>query len=293
MSSMSWFHRGDFAAARAYAGQALAVYDPAHARNLASQAADQQIVALTLSFRSLASLGLLDQARLRRDQTLEQARQRGHAFTLAIVLSHALIGDYEIADPTVSLERANELAALCAEHGFPFWGVIASWHRGRSLSALRRLEEALPLLTEALAGYRAIGAVAGVPNLLTSLGDALGKAGRPTEGLKQLDEAARQIETTDERWIESNMHRVRGELLIAVGDLAAAESSIRQAITVARRQNAKFWELRATLDLARLWRDQGKRDEARDLLAPIYGWFTEGFDTPVLQEAKSLLEQLN
>src|SRR5215469_12610828 len=115
---------------------------------------------------------------------------------------------------------------------------------------------------------------------------------RPTKGLEQIDEVARQIETTQERGTEADMHRVRGELLTAVGDAVAAETRLCKAISVARRQNAKVWELPAANSLARLWRDQGKRHEARDLLAPIYGWFTEGFDTPVLQDAKALLNEL-
>ena len=100
------------------------------------------------------------------------------------------------------------------------------------------------------------------------------------------------MEITNERWTEAELHRVRGKLLVAVGALASAEDNFHKAVAVAQRQNAKLWELRASLDLARLWRDQGKRREARDLLAPIYGWFTEGFDTPVLQDAKALLDEL-
>src|SRR5690348_2347731 len=117
-------------------------------------------------------------------------------------------------------------------------------------------------------------------------------AGRLEDGLNSLAEAASLLEMTQERWAEAEMHRVRGTLLSRC-ELAAVEDSYRQALTVARRQSAKFWELRAALDLARLWRDQGKRAEACDLLAPVYNWFTEGHDTPVLKEAKALLEQLS
>jgi predicted ATPase len=154
------------------------------------------------------------------------------------------------------------------------------------------VEEGLELLTEALAGIRATGAVTSVPFFLTMLAGALGNAGRPTEGLKQLNEAEQQIEARNERWSESDVHRVRGELLIAVGDAVVAEKSFHQAIGVARRQSAKLFELRAAAGLARLWRDQDKRTEARDLLAPIYSWFTEGFDTPALKDAKALLDEL-
>ena len=113
------------------------------------------------------------------------------------------------------------------------------------------------------------------------------------EGLTALEELERLIETTHDRADEALLHLIRGDLLIAMGDLPAAQASFQKAIGVARRQSAKLYELRAAISLARLWRDQGKRAEARDLLAPVYGWFTEGFDTPVLQEAKALLNELS
>jgi predicted ATPase len=150
----------------------------------------------------------------------------------------------------------------------------------------------LALQTEAEPAFRAAGGLIYKPEGLTLLADALGKANRPMEGLQHLEEAARQVEATSERWAEANMHRARGELLTAVGKLAAAESSFHQAITVARRQSARLWELRAAMALARLWREQGKRDDARELLASVYGWFTEGFDTLDLKEAKAMLDEL-
>jgi predicted ATPase len=140
---------------------------------------------------------------------------------------------------------------------------------------------------------RATGSFLHKPTWLMSLAEAYGKAGRPKDGLNELEEAARQIDATEERWAESNLHRIRGELLMAVGNLAEAEASFRQAIETARRQSAKLWELRAATSLARLWRDRGKYNEARDLLAPIYNWFTEGLDTPVLREADLVLEELS
>jgi predicted ATPase len=115
---------------------------------------------------------------------------------------------------------------------------------------------------------------------------------KPNEGLKYLDEAARLIETKEIRSGEAGMYRRRGELLSVIGDREAAEANFLQAIDVARRQSAKLWELLATCKLAQLWRDQGKRAEARDLLGPIYNWFTEGFDAPDLKDAKALLDQL-
>src|SRR5215472_6559244 len=113
------------------------------------------------------------------------------------------------------------------------------------------------------------------------------------EGLaKQRDKGLEHLAETEERWAEAELHRVRGELLRAGDDIAGAERSFSQAISIAQQQSAKFWELRAAISLARLWRKQGKRDAACDLLTPIYGWFAEGFDTPVLKEAKALLDEL-
>ena len=117
-------------------------------------------------------------------------------------------------------------------------------------------------------------------------------AAQADEGLKRLAEAANIVEVTQERWAEAEMHRLRGTLLLSMHKRAAAEDSFRLALTVAQHQSAKFWELRAATNLARLWCDRGKRTEARDLLAPIYGWFTEGFDTLDLKEAKALLGEL-
>jgi predicted ATPase len=143
-----------------------------------------------------------------------------------------------------------------------------------------------------LVAYRATGAVTWVPFFLTLLAEAEGRAKERGQGLGHLAEAERVMAESEERWAEVELHRVRGELLRAGHDPAAAERSFSQAIGIAQQQSAKFWELRAAISLARLWREQGKRDAARDLLAPTYGWFTEGSDTPVLKEAKTLLDEL-
>jgi predicted ATPase len=144
-----------------------------------------------------------------------------------------------------------------------------------------------------MAKFRATGGVTTLPTSLTVTAEALYRAGRPTEALKHLDQAENRIDATQERWFEAEMHRVYGECLIACDDLASAEGRFHRSLSVARRQSAKLWEIRAATSLARLWRDQGKWLEARNLLGPIYGWFTEGFDTVVLRDAKVLLGELN
>jgi len=143
-----------------------------------------------------------------------------------------------------------------------------------------------------MVAVRDTGNVANTPYLFMGLAEAYTMSGQPIEGLNCLAVAAQIIETTEERCDEAELHRLRGDLLCATGDRAGAEQSYHLALTVAKQQSAKLFELRAATNLARLWRDQGKRSEARDLLSPIYSWFTEGFDTPVLQDAKTLLDQL-
>jgi tetratricopeptide (TPR) repeat protein len=170
------------------------------------------------------------------------------------------------------------------------WGLA---FRGLALAALGQTQEAFTLLTQALTQLRAIGAVLHLPDQLAWLAKVAAMLGQPAEALRYLAEAAQIIETTDERISEAEvLYRVPGDLLNATGDRSRAEQHYRQAIAVAEWQSAKLYQLRASISLARLWHDQGRRAEAHNLLAPIYGWFTEGFDAPVLQEAKALLDEL-
>jgi predicted ATPase len=160
------------------------------------------------------------------------------------------------------------------------------------LTALGQAQEGVALLAKGLSAGRDTGAVVNVPEALMMLAGAYAQLGRSIEGLDCLTEATQIIRTTDARCVEAESYRLRGDLLNGTGDRAAAEQNYRLALAVAERQNAKTFELRAATSLARLWREQGKRAKACNLLAPIYGWFTEGFDTPVVQDAKALLDQL-
>ena len=166
-------------------------------------------------------------------------------------------------------------------------------YRGRSYIVLGQVSEGLALLTQALAGTRATEGVVNTPILFTWLAEAHAMLGQPGEARDYLAEAARIVETTEERLFEAELlYRVPGDLLNAAGDQSAAEQCYRRDITVAERQSAKLLQLRASTSLARLWRDQGKHAEARDLLDPIYNWFTEGFDAPDLKNARTLLDEL-
>ena len=156
-----------------------------------------------------------------------------------------------------------------------------------------QVQEGLALLTQALAELQPTGSVVSMPRLFTWLAEAYTLLGQQAEALNYVAEAARIIETTEERCLQcAVLHRVPGDVRNAAGDRSAAEQHYRQAIAVAERQSAKLFQLRASTSLARLWRDQGKRVEARDRLDPIYNWFTEGFDAPDLMEAKALLHEL-
>lgn len=157
---------------------------------------------------------------------------------------------------------------------------------------LGRPSDGIGLILDGLDGCRMSGCGVVVPFWLAILGELYGHAGQFEEGLKRLAEAEQMIDNTQERWPEAEVYRLRGQLLLQLDDSAAAEASFVRALGVARRQSAKFWELRAAASLARLWRDQGKRAQSADLLSPIYSWFIEGFDTVVLQEAKALLGEL-
>jgi class 3 adenylate cyclase/predicted ATPase len=270
----------------------LANSDPA-LRSAATALTDVDELVVTLSHLAapLAQLGYLDQARARRDAAIVEARKLRHAFTLAFALGFSLHIE-EAASEAVML-RAEELLALATEHGFPFWKAWGTLHRGRCLAMVGRETEGIAQMTEGLAAFRSTGTVVWLPLWLIRLAEAYGKARQPLEALEHLTEAIRIIERTEEGEFEAELYRVRGELLLATEDAGQAEESFCTALEIARRQSAKLWELRAVTSLARLWRAQGKWAEARDLLASVYGWFTEGFDTPVLQEARALLDELS
>jgi predicted ATPase len=190
------------------------------------------------------------------------------------------------------LEQADELLRLATEHGLGYFQALALIQRGWCLAALGRTDEGVPLITSGCAGLDELGFLLFSPWRLTLLADACRMAGQWQTALERFAEARRVSEETEDRWFQGETLRLTGDVLLATGDPAAAEASYQQALALAQQQSAKLWELRAVTSLGRLWRDQGKRCEAYDLLGSVYGWFTEGLDTPVLQEAKALLEEL-
>jgi len=292
-SGHTFFYLGKFMDARAYFENALSLWDPMF-RVFAPSPEDGYVVSVIHYSRTLLCLGYVEQARLRRDEALAEAR-RLSPYNLAFALCHAWYGDWALEGVTsvqTMRRSAEDVLAISSEHGFPLLLERGKVMRGWCMGVLGQRAEGIPLLLQGLAIYRATGANLAMPFFLTTLAEVYGMGAQPEEGLNRLAEAANLVETTQERWVEAEMHRLRGTLLRSMREPSAAEDSFREALAVARRQSAKFWELRAATSLARLLRDQAKRDEARDLLAPIYGWFTEGFDTVDLKEAKALLDEL-
>jgi tetratricopeptide (TPR) repeat protein len=282
------FFLGEFASARAVLERCLGLGDSAH-RTIKGLPFDPYALMLPFLALTLTCLGYIDQARKWIYEALAEARRLGHAHTLAHVLVVENWIDALTCSPMVHLE---ETLALTTEHEFPFYLSLVRAFRGRSLVVAGQAQEGLALLTQGLAELRAIGGVNNTPMLLTWLAEAYALLGQPAEARNCLAEAARIVETIEERIFEGELHRVPGDLLAASGDLAGAEQHYCEAIAVAERQSARLFQLRASTSLARLWHDQGKRVEAHDLLAPIYGWFTEGLDAPVLKQAKALLDEL-
>jgi predicted ATPase len=198
-----------------------------------------------------------------------------------------------VGDNIALQERACQLVAVATEQGFPFRRAMGTISHGWVKVKNGDVTEGILLLRSGLTAYRATGAEVWVPYYGALLAAACEIAGQLEEGLAGLDEALQIVERTGERWFEAELHRHKGQLLEQQGHAESAEDRYHKALSIAREQEAKLWELRAAVSLARLRRDQGCRAEARDLLASVYDWFSEGFDTPDLKEAKALLDGLD
>jgi predicted ATPase len=183
---------------------------------------------------------------------------------------------------------------LATEQGFPHWLAGGTILRGWALAQQGEREEGMAQMQQGMVVWQAMGAEVDRPYFLALLAEEYGKVDRKEEALSVLAEALALVHRSGDRYWEADLHRLKGEMLLiqAIPDKAQAETCFQHALDIARRQQAKSLELRAAMSLARLWQQQGKRDAARTLLMPVYGWFTEGFDTADLQKAKTLLEGL-
>jgi class 3 adenylate cyclase/predicted ATPase len=284
---------GRFASSRSHLQQALAIYDPNTHHSLVEQAGFHfQVVLRAYLAMVLFCLGFPDQALEWHGAAIAEARGLPHPPSLLTSLTfgcrlHSLVGD----DTTLE-EQADEVNAVTVEQGFPFWDALGMIYRGWLKVKNGDVAEGMSLLRRGSSAYRATGAEVWMPHHIALLAGAYEISGQIEEAVTQLDEALQIVERTGERWLEAELYRQKGRLLLRQGHSEAAEELYRKALSIAQEQEAKLWELRAAVSFARLWRDEGCRAEARDLLAPVYGWFAEGFATPDLKEAKALLDEL-
>ena len=284
---------GDFITAGSTFEECHESWNPVHRPQfLALTGADQQAVMLGQFAVTLSHLGYFDRARDLTNEALALARQPGQPHTLAWVLTlvclvNSINGSFQSMG-----RKLSELIAISKEHGFELYLAYGMDFRSRWMMLFGQPQEGLALHKKAFAATQATGTIFNNASSLMRLVDSYVTLGKCAEGLNCLTEAARLLETSEDRLDEAYLHCLRGELLHASADLPGAERSYVLALETAKQQGARLYELRTASGLARLWRDQGKRTEAHDLLAPVYGWFTEGFEIPVLQDAKRLIDEL-
>ena len=292
-SGRTLMYAGRLDSSRSHLEALLAIYDPLSHRGVVNQVGfypqgnSQACLAVVL-----LCLGYPEQALAFSNAAVAAARSLAHLHSLVSILSLAAVPLALVGDPTLLGQWADQLVAITTEQGFPYWCAIGTTYRGWVKVKNGDIAEGISLLRDGTAAFRVTGAELFAPLLVILLASACVIAGQVEESLALLAEALLIVERTGERWLAAELNRQKGELLLRQGNSAGAEEMYRKALTIATEQGAKFWELRAAASLARLRRDQGRRAEARDVLAPIYGWFTEGFNTADLNDAKALLDEL-
>jgi class 3 adenylate cyclase/predicted ATPase len=288
-------HLGELSAAQAHLQQGIALYDPQQHRSLVLRLGiDLGVFFLAYMVRPLWLLGYPDQALQQSHKALTMAQELAHPFSLTYALGFAALGHQFRREGQATQVQAEASGALAGEQGFAFFLAFGTVLRGWALAEQGQSDAGMLQMREGMAACRTTGAEADRPYFLALVAEAYGRGRWYDEGLAMLEEALALADQYEERYWEAEIHRLKGELLLArsAENQIEAEACLHKALDIARRQQAKSLELRAAMSLARLWQQQGKCAEARELLAPIYSWFTEGFDTSDLQEAKALLEDL-
>ena len=286
---------GELPLARAHLEQGLALYDPQQHRALAFlYGHDPGVCGRSVAAVALWVLGYPDQALWQQHAAHTLAQELAHPPSLAFTRMLAAMAYQLRREAHAAHEQAEALIALATEQGFALFLAIGGILRGGALTALGHRGEQVGQIRQELAAVRETGTALWVPYFLGLLAEAYAQEGQVEVGLATLAEALAAAQATGERWGEAELYRLRGVVLLRqpVPQPAEAEPCLQRALEIARRQEAKAFELRAAMSLSRLWQQQGKQAEAHELLAPVYGWFTEGFDTADLQEAKALLTEL-
>jgi len=293
--TLQWM--GDFSPARDHFEQGIHLYDQQiHRSHAFVYGQDPGVFSASILATNLWLLGYPDQALAKSSHALALAHDLAHPFSLVLGLHNAALLHLLRREPQLAEKRADAVIALSVERGFSWWPWWASAVRGWAMAKQERGAEGIEQIREGLAAVRAGGTELALPWGLALLAEALGNESRGEEALNVLNEAlALSSKNGDQIW-DAEIYRLKGELLLASSraeNRSEAESCFCSAIEIARRQQAKSGELRAVTSLSRLLKKQGKKDEARRMLAEIYGWFTEGFDTADLKDAKALLEELS
>jgi class 3 adenylate cyclase/predicted ATPase len=293
MLGMSLFSRGELATALTHLRTALSLDQPdSRSHTFLSPGHNFAIASLWLAF-TLGLLGYPEQASRHAGAGLRAARELSNPHTLAHALALACRYHSVLGEIAALHQATEELAALAAEHRFPFYAAAAQIYRGWVLSAGHDVAHGIEVLWEGMATFMDLGSMSLGPYFSARIAVLSGAAGPAGDGIDLLDKALEQVDQSGQRWCEAEIHRSKGALLSRFSDAPQAESCLQRSLETARRQGARLWELRAACSLGRLWRDQGKGNDARDLLGPIHGWFAEGFDTPDLKEARALLDALS
>jgi class 3 adenylate cyclase/predicted ATPase len=295
------FRLGELASARSHLEQGIALYDPQKRPRTTLGTADPRVDFLSFTTRTLWCLGYSDQALKRSNEALALAGELSHPYSLAYALGTAAMFHVLRREGQLAQERAEAVMTLSTEQGFTYWLAIGTIVRGWALAEQGQVEEGIAQMQQGRAGLQVMGQETGWTNYLTDLARAYAEVGRVEEGLCLLAGLPALVDKTGERVFEAELYRVKGELTLrqssvqslASGGQKEVEEYLLKAIEISRYRQAKSLELRAVMSLSRLWQQQGKKDEARQILAKIYNWFTEGFDTKDLQEAKALLDELS
>jgi len=294
LTGTNCFHSGEYVTSWRHLEQAHTRYDPQQHPTHVTLGVDLRVFTLSYMSQTLWGLGYPEQAVQRSGEALALARDVHHPFSLALTQAYAAMLHQFRQEPQAASTHADMTLALCTEHRMAYYLAWAMIVQGWALAEQHRREEGLTRMQQGLTAFQATGGRLRLPYYHALLAEAYGHSGQVEKGFHFLDKACANMQQTREHFWEAEQHRLQAELLLAhsAADQTAAVASLHQALEVARRHQAKSLELRAATSLARLWQSQGKRSEAYDLLAPVYGWFTEGFDTADLQEAKALLETL-
>ncbi|MGH8005702.1 MAG: tetratricopeptide repeat protein [Candidatus Binatia bacterium] len=303
MLGITLFHLGDCADAQEHLEQTITLYDSQQDRShsfLYRQ--DPAVASLSQLAWTLWKLGYPDQALKRSQESLTLAKKLSHLPSLAFALHYAVLTNQFRRESQTAYKQAEELINFAREQGFPFWLTMAMIVQGAERARLEFGNDGIRQIQQGITAFRATGAAIAETYWLALLAEAYGENKQPEEELRVLAEALVVVNTRDERNWEPELYRLKGELTLKSiderGDSPTAilysevEEYFQQSLIIARQQSAKSLELRAAMSLSRLWQRHGKKKGAYELLAPIYGWFTEGFDTADLQDAKALLEEL-